>query len=62
MPSEMTIKRIAVAICAVRIGKEPSLKITWKDCVEEAAAAYAAVYEGGPRYDATQDFSHMEPI
>lgn len=62
MPSDATIKRVAIAIHSVRTKKEPGLNITWEDCVEEARAAYNAASAGKPSYDPREDFSHIDPI
>ena len=62
MPSDATIKRVAIAIHSARIKKEPGLKTTWEDCVEEAKAAYEASLAGKPIYDSREDFSHIDPI
>ncbi|MBX4897442.1 MULTISPECIES: hypothetical protein [Rhizobium] len=54
---------MARAIHEARAKREPEWKGTWQDCVDEAEAADKAAYESRPfRYDASEDFSHHEPI
>jgi hypothetical protein len=54
---------MARAIQAVRSEREPEWKGTWQDCVAEAEAAQKAAYDAKPfRYDASDDFSHIDPI
>ncbi|MGO8368853.1 hypothetical protein ACC808_10450 [Rhizobium ruizarguesonis] len=62
MPSR-EIAAMARAIQAVRSEREPEWKGTWQDCVAEAEAAQKAAYDAKPfRYDASDDFSHIDPI
>ncbi|TBY41581.1 hypothetical protein [Rhizobium leguminosarum] len=63
MNVENLIERMAKAIHAVRLQKEPGRSLEWQDCFEEAEAAYKAMGSGKRfTYDAKEDFSHIDPI